>query len=135
MLVVVVLSAALRIFMSLFSGSQQFSCYSGFSDSFEWAGPYKDLPERYEHSNYVPKISMYLLLFFSHIRSDLCRDEWARRQRQILAIDALHFKHRREQYNMRKVTRELNKVRFSFVWIIFSIICHYFNSSICIIII
>lgn len=56
MLVDVVLSAALRIFMSLFSGSQQFSCYSGFSDSFEWAGPYKDLLERYEHSNYVPKI-------------------------------------------------------------------------------
>lgn len=31
------------------SGSQQFSCYSGFGDSFEWAGPNEDTLKRYEH--------------------------------------------------------------------------------------
>nr|XP_046231778.1 poly(ADP-ribose) glycohydrolase [Scatophagus argus] len=71
----------------IITGSQQFSCYSGFRDNFEWAGPHED-----------------------HLQ----RDEWARRQRQILAIDALHFKHRREQYNVRKVTRELNKAYCGF---------------------
>ncbi|XP_053267230.1 poly(ADP-ribose) glycohydrolase [Pleuronectes platessa] len=64
------------------TGSQQFSEYSGFGASFEWAGPNKD---------------------------KLKRDEWGRLQRQILAIDALHFKNPREQYSMIKVTRELNK--------------------------
>lgn len=46
-------------------------------------------------------------------RSDLCRDEWARLNRQILAIDALHFKRPRDQYHMGRITRELNKVTLS----------------------
>lgn len=71
----------------IITGSQQFSCYSGFSDSFEWAGPHEDR---------------------------LQRDEWARLQRKILAIDALPFRHRRDQYNMIKVTRELNKAYCGF---------------------
>ncbi|KAF7658481.1 hypothetical protein LDENG_00011800 [Lucifuga dentata] len=71
----------------IIKGSQQFSCYSGFSDSFEWAGPHED---------------------------HLTWDEWARLQRHILAIDALHFKHRRDQYSMIKVTRELNKAYCGF---------------------
>lgn len=45
----------------------------------------------------------------------LFRDKWSRLQRQIVAIDALHFKHRSEQYNMRKVIRELNKVCFLYL--------------------
>ncbi|KAM8829325.1 poly(ADP-ribose) glycohydrolase [Spinachia spinachia] len=64
------------------TGSQQFSSYSGFGDSFEWAGPHKDT---------------------------LLRDRWARLQRRIVAIDAMHFKLRRDQYNMIGVRRELNK--------------------------
>ncbi|XP_077944811.1 poly(ADP-ribose) glycohydrolase [Gasterosteus aculeatus] len=64
------------------TGSQQFSSYSGFGDSFEWAGPHEDV---------------------------LRRDTWARLQRQIVAIDAVHFKQRRDQYNMISVRRELNK--------------------------
>ncbi|XP_008280038.1 poly(ADP-ribose) glycohydrolase [Stegastes partitus] len=72
----------------IITGSQQFSCYSGFGDSFEWAGPHED---------------------------GLERDEWARLKRQILAIDALHFKNSREQYNMRKITRELNKAYCGFM--------------------
>ncbi|XP_041666658.1 poly(ADP-ribose) glycohydrolase [Cheilinus undulatus] len=71
----------------IITGSQQFSCHSGYSDSFVWLGPYED---------------------------NIQRDEWCRLQRQIVAIDALHFKHRREQYNMRKVTRELNKAYCGF---------------------
>ncbi|XP_034997660.1 poly(ADP-ribose) glycohydrolase isoform X2 [Hippoglossus stenolepis] len=69
------------------TGSQQFSQYSGFGDNFEWAGPHND---------------------------KLKRDEWVRLQRQILAIDALHFKYPRDQYNMIKVTRELNKAYCGF---------------------
>uniref|UniRef100_A0A3P9PLJ8 poly(ADP-ribose) glycohydrolase n=1 Tax=Poecilia reticulata TaxID=8081 RepID=A0A3P9PLJ8_POERE len=67
----------------IITGTQQFSCYSGFSDSFQWLGPYDDHLER---------------------------DEWRRLKRQILAIDACHFKHPIDQYNMEKVRRELNKV-------------------------
>ncbi|XP_013882086.1 poly(ADP-ribose) glycohydrolase isoform X2 [Austrofundulus limnaeus] len=67
----------------IITGCQTFSQYSGYSDRFEWAGPYDDLLER---------------------------DEWARLNRQILAMDALRFKHRRDQYNMGRITRELNKV-------------------------
>ncbi|XP_026210030.1 poly(ADP-ribose) glycohydrolase [Anabas testudineus] len=71
----------------IITGSQQFSCYSGFGDSFEWAGPNEDT---------------------------LKRDEWRRLQRQIVAIDALNFKHRSEQYHMGKVIRELNKAYCGF---------------------
>lgn len=39
------------------------------------------------------------------------RDEWRRLKRQILAIDACHFKQPMDQYNMEKVNRELNKVK------------------------
>ncbi|KAM6903022.1 poly(ADP-ribose) glycohydrolase [Xenentodon cancila] len=71
----------------IITGAQQFSCYSGFSDSFEWAGPHDDL---------------------------LDRDEWGRLRRQVLAIDALPFKHQRDQYNMISITRELNKAYCGF---------------------
>lgn len=42
------------------------------------------------------------------------RDEWARRRRQILAIDAEHYTQGRDQYNMHSVLRELNKVEY--IW-------------------
>ncbi|MEQ2165955.1 hypothetical protein GOODEAATRI_022492, partial [Goodea atripinnis] len=71
----------------IITGTQQFSCYSGFSDSFKWIGPYDD---------------------------DLERDEWGRLKRQILAIDALHFRHHRDQYSMAKIRRELNKAYCGF---------------------
>ncbi|KAM4528572.1 poly(ADP-ribose) glycohydrolase [Odontesthes bonariensis] len=71
----------------IITGSQQFSCSFGFSDSFEWGGPHEDR---------------------------LQRDEWGRLQRKTLAIDALHFKHRKEQYSMRTITRELNKAYCGF---------------------
>ncbi|XP_029565883.1 poly(ADP-ribose) glycohydrolase-like isoform X1 [Salmo trutta] len=69
------------------TGSQQFSQYSGYSDTFKWVGPHRDNIER---------------------------DEWQRLHRQIVAMDALHFRNQREQYNMRQVTRELNKAYCGF---------------------
>lgn len=42
----------------------------------------------------------------------LFRDEWARRRRQVLAIDAQHHTQGREQYKMHSVLRELNKVEY-----------------------
>ncbi|XP_041826578.1 poly(ADP-ribose) glycohydrolase [Melanotaenia boesemani] len=71
----------------IITGSQQFSTYHGFSDSFEWTGPYTE---------------------------QLKRDAWARLERQILVIDAMQFRHRWEQYNMRNITRELNKAYCGF---------------------
>ncbi|XP_030598520.1 poly(ADP-ribose) glycohydrolase [Archocentrus centrarchus] len=71
----------------IITGSQQFSSYSGFGDTFEWAGPYQDNFER---------------------------DEWARLKRQILAIDALKFRDRTEQYNRKHIFRELNKAYCGF---------------------
>ncbi|XP_068562478.1 poly(ADP-ribose) glycohydrolase [Cebidichthys violaceus] len=64
------------------TGSQQFSRYSGFGDSFKWTGSHQD---------------------------QLHRDEWARLKRRILAIDAMHYRQSRDQYNMINITRELNK--------------------------
>uniref|UniRef100_A0A4W5RTH7 poly(ADP-ribose) glycohydrolase n=1 Tax=Hucho hucho TaxID=62062 RepID=A0A4W5RTH7_9TELE len=69
------------------TGSQQFSQYSGYSDTFKWIGPHRDNIER---------------------------DEWQRLHRQIVAMDALHFRHQREQYNMKQITRELNKAYCGF---------------------
>ncbi|XP_028273384.1 poly(ADP-ribose) glycohydrolase isoform X2 [Parambassis ranga] len=71
----------------LITGTQQFSCYSGYSDSFRWLSPHEDT---------------------------LTRDEWARLNRQILAIDAVKFRDRKDQYNMSAITRELNKAYCGF---------------------
>uniref|UniRef100_A0A667X990 poly(ADP-ribose) glycohydrolase n=1 Tax=Myripristis murdjan TaxID=586833 RepID=A0A667X990_9TELE len=74
----------------IIKGSQQFSHYTGYKDSFEWAGPHDDS--------------------LTHGK----RDEWGRLHRHILAIDAVHYKLRSEQYSMIKVTRELNKAYCGF---------------------
>lgn len=44
-------------------------------------------------------------------RSGLCRDEWRRLKRRIVAIDALHFRDPKQQFHMNAIERELNKVR------------------------
>ncbi|XP_051542197.1 poly(ADP-ribose) glycohydrolase-like [Myxocyprinus asiaticus] len=69
------------------TGSQVYSLYSGYSKSFEWAGPYFDKTKR---------------------------DEWKRRYRQIVAIDALNFKNPKEQYTKENIKRELNKAYVGF---------------------
>ncbi|XP_064164886.1 poly(ADP-ribose) glycohydrolase isoform X1 [Anguilla rostrata] len=70
------------------TGSQRYSDYFGYSDDFTCLGHHKD---------------------------ETSRDEWWRRYRQIVAIDALNFKNPREQFNMKKVTRELNKAYCGFM--------------------
>nr|XP_055063583.1 poly(ADP-ribose) glycohydrolase isoform X1 [Misgurnus anguillicaudatus] len=69
------------------TGNQIYSMYSGYSTSFEWAGPHNDTVER---------------------------DGWKRRNRQIVAIDALQFKDAKEQYTKENITRELNKAFVGF---------------------
>ncbi|XP_015248815.1 PREDICTED: poly(ADP-ribose) glycohydrolase-like [Cyprinodon variegatus] len=71
----------------IITGTQRFSCCDGLSDRFQWMGPFHDKLER---------------------------DDWKRLKRQILAIDALHFRHPKEQYSMDKVRRELNKAYCGF---------------------
>ncbi|XP_062340492.1 poly(ADP-ribose) glycohydrolase [Osmerus eperlanus] len=71
----------------IITGSQQFSSYRGYSDDFEWTGPFEDQTKR---------------------------DSWGRLHRQILAIDAQHFRHQTQQYHMSSVTRELNKAYCGF---------------------
>ncbi|XP_065119001.1 poly(ADP-ribose) glycohydrolase isoform X3 [Paramisgurnus dabryanus] len=69
------------------TGNQIYSMYSGYSRSFEWAGPHNDTVKR---------------------------DEWKRRNRQIVAIDALQFKDAKEQYTEENIARELNKAFVGF---------------------
>ncbi|KAA0704232.1 Poly(ADP-ribose) glycohydrolase [Triplophysa tibetana] len=69
------------------TGAQIYSSYSGYSRSFEWAGPHQDMTKR---------------------------DYWRRRFRQIVAIDALEFKNPKEQYTKDNITRELNKAYVGF---------------------
>ncbi|KAG5272415.1 hypothetical protein AALO_G00165260 [Alosa alosa] len=69
------------------TGAQQYSEYTGYSSSFEWSGPHNE---------------------------NLERDNWMRLHRQIVAIDALNFKHPKEQYQMKKIKRELNKAFVGF---------------------
>ncbi|XP_048875418.1 poly(ADP-ribose) glycohydrolase [Brienomyrus brachyistius] len=69
------------------TGVQQYNTYTGFSDTFQCR----------------------------EFCIDRCqRDEWLRRQRKMVAIDALNFKNQREQYDMRRVDRELNKAYCGF---------------------
>ncbi|XP_051539820.1 poly(ADP-ribose) glycohydrolase-like [Myxocyprinus asiaticus] len=69
------------------TGSQVYSIYSGYSKTFEWMGPYHDKTKR---------------------------DQWKRRYRQIVAIDALHFRNPKEQYTKQNIQRELNKAYVGF---------------------
>ncbi|XP_069557268.1 poly(ADP-ribose) glycohydrolase [Brachyistius frenatus] len=69
------------------TGSQKFSRHEGFSDTFEWVCPYEEKLER---------------------------DKWCRLQRQIVAIDAINFRNRYEQYSVQNIVRELNKAYCGF---------------------
>ncbi|XP_061119408.1 poly(ADP-ribose) glycohydrolase-like isoform X2 [Conger conger] len=69
------------------TGAQQYSEYYGYKDEFTWVKHHEDKTER---------------------------DEWLRRKRQIVAIDALDFKNPKDQFHMKKVDRELNKAYCGF---------------------
>ncbi|XP_067290104.1 poly(ADP-ribose) glycohydrolase [Pseudorasbora parva] len=69
------------------TGPQMYNITSGYSKTFTWVGPYSDSTKR---------------------------DNWKRRYRQIVAIDALDFKSPKEQYTKETITRELNKAFVGF---------------------
>ncbi|XP_055033059.2 poly(ADP-ribose) glycohydrolase isoform X1 [Misgurnus anguillicaudatus] len=71
----------------IITGTEQFSRYSGYSDTFKWDG---------NHDDQTP------------------RDEWHRRYTEIVAIDALHYRNFLQQFHPDNMTRELNKAYCGF---------------------
>ncbi|TSK22736.1 Poly(ADP-ribose) glycohydrolase [Bagarius yarrelli] len=72
----------------IITGTEQYSKYSGYSDSYKWKANHKD---------------------------ETPRDEWQRRCTEIVAMDALKYRHYVEQFHPDKITRELNKAYCGFV--------------------
>ncbi|CAD6231952.1 GSCOCG00001669001-RA-CDS [Cotesia congregata] len=70
------------------TGAERYSNYTGYSDTFEWAGDYVD---------------------------NTPRDSSGRRKTSIVAIDALYFTHEYRQYQGRSIIRELNKAYVGFI--------------------
>ncbi|KAH0548451.1 hypothetical protein KQX54_001365 [Cotesia glomerata] len=70
------------------TGAERYSNYTGYSDTFEWAG---------DHVDNTP------------------RDSSGRRKTSIVAIDALYFTHEYRQYQGRSIIRELNKAYVGFI--------------------
>ncbi|KAM9809269.1 poly(ADP-ribose) glycohydrolase [Syngnathus typhle] len=71
----------------IITGAEQYSRYSGYAETYKWDQCYKD---------------------------ETPRDDWQRRCTEIVAIDALKYKHFLEQFLPEKMTRELNKAYCGF---------------------
>lgn len=71
----------------IITGTEQYSKYGGYAESFKWKASHKD---------------------------ETARDDWQRRCTEIVAIDALRFRHFLEQFLPEKMTRELNKAYCGF---------------------
>uniref|UniRef100_A0A3P9HNM7 poly(ADP-ribose) glycohydrolase n=1 Tax=Oryzias latipes TaxID=8090 RepID=A0A3P9HNM7_ORYLA len=71
----------------IITGTEQYSRYSGYAESYRWVESYKD---------------------------ETPRDDWQRRCTEIVAIDALNYKVSIEQFLPEKITRELNKAYCGF---------------------
>ncbi|XP_070771992.1 poly(ADP-ribose) glycohydrolase [Enoplosus armatus] len=71
----------------IITGTEQYSKYSGYAESYKWKDGYKD---------------------------ETPRDDWQRRCTEIVAIDALRFRHFLEQFLPEKMIRELNKAHCGF---------------------
>lgn len=71
----------------IITGAEQFSRYTGYAESYKWAGGCSD---------------------------QTSRDGWQRRCTEIVAIDALKFRNFLEQFHPEKMTRELNKAYCGF---------------------
>lgn len=71
----------------IITGTEQYSKYSGYAESYKWKEGHKD---------------------------EIPRDDWQRRCTEIVAIDALKFRDRLEQFLPEKMTRELNKAYCGF---------------------
>uniref|UniRef100_UPI0037E7BB1D poly(ADP-ribose) glycohydrolase-like n=1 Tax=Semicossyphus pulcher TaxID=241346 RepID=UPI0037E7BB1D len=66
----------------IITGTQQYSKYTGYSQTYKWDGIHQDATQS---------------------------DGWQRRCTEIVAIDALHFKSFLEQFQPQRINRELNK--------------------------
>ncbi|KAK0142132.1 Poly(ADP-ribose) glycohydrolase [Merluccius polli] len=71
----------------IITGTEQYSTYTGYSQSYKWGGCHQD---------------------------SLPRDAWQRRCTEIVAIDALQFRSFLEQFHPDKIDRELNKAYCGF---------------------
>ncbi|XP_050982496.1 poly(ADP-ribose) glycohydrolase [Labeo rohita] len=72
----------------IITGTEQYSKYSGYAESFKWEDSYKD---------------------------EIPRDGWQRRCTEIVAMDALKYRNCMEQFQFEKMTRELNKAYCGFM--------------------
>lgn len=71
----------------IITGTEQYSKYSGYAESYKWKDSYKD---------------------------ETPRDDWQRKCTEIVAIDALKYRHFLEQFFPEKMVRELNKAYCGF---------------------
>lgn len=71
----------------LITGAEQYSMYSGYSNTYKWEKPFQDQTER---------------------------DLWQRRCTKIVAIDAMRFQSSSDQYRKQNMDRELNKAYCGF---------------------
>ncbi|XP_060097036.1 poly(ADP-ribose) glycohydrolase [Heteronotia binoei] len=71
----------------IITGSEQYSEYSGYAETYRWARSHED---------------------------ETPRDEWQRRCTEIVAIDAFHFRRFLDQFAPEKIRRELNKAYCGF---------------------
>ncbi|KAM4715523.1 poly(ADP-ribose) glycohydrolase [Anableps anableps] len=71
----------------IITGTQQYSKYTGYAQTYKWAGCHQDTTPR---------------------------DDWRRLCTEIVAIDALQFKNFLEQFHPNKINRELNKAYCGF---------------------
>ncbi|KAL1262888.1 hypothetical protein QQF64_005627 [Cirrhinus molitorella] len=72
----------------IITGTEQYSKYSGYAESFKWKANHKD---------------------------EIPRDGWQRRCTEIVAVDALKYRNFVEQFQPEKMTRELNKAYCGFM--------------------
>ncbi|XP_038639175.1 poly(ADP-ribose) glycohydrolase isoform X2 [Scyliorhinus canicula] len=72
----------------IITGTEQYSVYEGYADSYKWVDSYSDK---------IP------------------RDAWQRRNTEIVAIDALPFRRYLDQFSPCNVKREINKAYCGFV--------------------
>lgn len=71
----------------IITGTQQYSKYTGYAQTYQWGGSHQDTTPR---------------------------DGWQRRCTEIVAIDALQFKNFLEQFHPERLNRELNKAYCGF---------------------
>ncbi|XP_035517750.1 poly(ADP-ribose) glycohydrolase-like isoform X1 [Morone saxatilis] len=71
----------------IITGTQQYSKYRGYAQTYQWSGSHQDTTPR---------------------------DGWQRRCTEIVAIDALQFRNFLEQFRPEKINRELNKAYCGF---------------------